>query len=49
MVGIREAQEEKPKPETKKKTAVAIRDLLGEALANALDIVVLNRVNSSIM
>lgn len=39
MVGMREAQEEKPKPETKKKTAVAIRDLFGEALANELDIV----------
>jgi hypothetical protein len=32
MVGMREAQEEKPKPETKKKTAVAMRDFLGESL-----------------
>ena len=38
MVGMREAHEEKPKPETKKKTAVAIRDLLGDALLVALDI-----------
>jgi hypothetical protein len=40
MVGMREAHEEKPKPDTKKKTAVAIRDLLGEALVDALDIVI---------
>ena len=41
MVGMREAHEEKPKPETKKKTAVAIRDLFGDELANELDLVIL--------
>jgi hypothetical protein len=45
MVGMREAHEEKPKPETKKKTAVAIRDFLGDALANELDIVIISRIN----
>ncbi len=36
MVGIREAQEENPKPDTKKNTAVAILDFRGETLIGAL-------------
>ena len=45
MVGIREAQDEKPKPETKKKTAVAMRDFLGESLTSALVILESNEIN----
>lgn len=43
MVGMREAHDEKPKPETKKKTAVAIRDFLGESLIGTLVITGIKR------
>jgi hypothetical protein len=42
-VGIREAHDEKPKPDTKKKIAVAMRAFRGESLTEALTIVIIER------